>query len=160
MKEEWKKPEYAKLKLVTTVFGDDAMDKSYREAQALMRGYPNLRGIISPTAVGIIGACRAVTDAGKAGKVFVTGHGLPSEMKPYVLSGVTETFQLWSPANLGYAAVMYAGMIARGQTDGSAGSTAKVGRLGDMTVEGDSNAYLPELLVFDKSNIEEWSTRF
>lgn len=160
MKEEWKKPEYAKMPLVSVVYGDDAMDKSYREAQGLMKAYPDLRGIISPTAVGIVGACRAVTDAGKIGKVFVTGHGLPSEMKPNVLSGVTDTFQLWSPADLGYAAVMYAGMLVRGQTDGAANSTAKIGRLGDMTVEADHNAYLNELLVFDKSNIEEWSTKF
>lgn len=160
MKEEWKKPEYEKLKLVSVVYGDDAVDKSYREAQGLMKAYPNLRGIISPTAVGIVAACRAVADAGQTGKIFVTGHGLPSEMKPNVLSGVTDTFQLWSPADLGYAAVMYAGMLARGQTDGAADTTAKIGRLGDMTVEADHNAYLNELLVFDKSNIEEWSTKF
>jgi rhamnose transport system substrate-binding protein len=145
MKEEWKKPEYAKLKLVTTVYGDDAMDKSYSEAQGLFKAYPNLRGIISPTAVG---------------KVFVTGHGLPSEMKPYVESGVCETFQLWSPADLGYAAVMYAGMIKRGLTDGAPNSKAKIGRLGEMTVEADGNAYLKELLVFDKSNIEKYSKQF
>ncbi|RUU80619.1 rhamnose ABC transporter substrate-binding protein [Mesorhizobium sp. M7A.F.Ca.MR.362.00.0.0] len=160
MKEEWQKEKYAKLKLVGVVYGDDAADKSYREAQGLIKAYPNLRAIISPTAVGIVSACRAVTDAGQLGKIFVTGHGLPSEMKPNVLSGVTDTFQLWSPADLGYAAVMYAGMLARGQTDGAANSTTKIGRLGDMTVEADGSAYLKDLLVFDKSNIEEWATKF
>ena len=84
MKEELKKPDYAKVTLVGVVYGDDAADKSYREAQGLIKGHPNLKGIISPTAVGIIGACRAVTDAGLIGKVYVTGHGLPSEMKPNV----------------------------------------------------------------------------
>jgi rhamnose transport system substrate-binding protein len=160
MKEEWQKPEYAKLKLVGVVYGDDAADKSYSEAQGLMKAHPNLRGIISPTAVGIVAASRAVTDAGKIGNIFVTGHGLPSEMKPNVISGVTDTFQLWSPADLGYAAVMYATMIARGQTDGAANSTAKIGRLGDMTIEADNNTYLKDLLVFDKSNIEEYATQF
>jgi rhamnose transport system substrate-binding protein len=101
MKEELKKPHYAKVTLVGVVYGDDAADKSYREAQGLIKGHPNLKGIISPTAVGIIGACRAVTDAGLIGKVYVTGHGLPSEMKPNVLSGVSQTFQLWNPADLG-----------------------------------------------------------
>jgi rhamnose transport system substrate-binding protein len=69
MKEELKKPDYAKVTLVGVVYGDDAADKSYREAQGLIKGHPNLKGIISPTAVGIIGACRAVTDAGLIGKV-------------------------------------------------------------------------------------------
>src|SRR5271168_3305704 len=35
MKKEWAKPDYAKLKLVTTVYGDDLADKSYRETQGL-----------------------------------------------------------------------------------------------------------------------------
>lgn len=160
MKEEWKKPDYADLKLVGVVYGDDAADKSYREADGLMKAHPDLRGIISPTAVGIVAAAKAVTDAGKVGKIFVTGHGLPSEMKPNVLSGVTDTFQLWSPADLGYAAVMYAGLIARGAATGKQGSTAKIGRLGDMTVEADNNAYLKDLLVFDKSNIAKYATQF
>lgn len=160
MKEEWQKPEYAKMPLVATVYGDDAMDKSYREAQGLMQAHPNLRGIISPTAVGIVAAARAVTDAGAIGKVFVTGHGLPSEMKPYVLSGVTDTFQLWDPADLGYAAVMFAGLIARKKTTGEAGSSAEIGKLGEMTVEADNNTFLKNLVVFDKSNIEQYAAQF
>ena len=136
------------------------MDKSYREAQGLMQAHPNLRGIISPTAVGIVAAARAVTDAGAIGKVFVTGHGLPSEMKPYVLSGATDTFQLWDPADLGYAAVMFAGLIARKKATGETGTSAEIGKLGEMTVEADNNTFLKNLVVFDKSNIEQYATQF
>jgi rhamnose transport system substrate-binding protein len=160
MKDELKKPDYADVKLVAVVYGDDAADKSYREAQGLIKGHPDLRGIISPTAVGIIGACRAVTDAGLIGKIFVTGHGLPSEMKPNILSGVCETFQLWNPADLGYAAVTFGTQIARGEFKPQPGLTAKVGRLGDMTIETDDNVFLKSLLVFDKSNIEQFAAQF
>jgi rhamnose transport system substrate-binding protein len=160
MKEELKKPDYAKITLVGVVYGDDAADKSYREGQGLIKGHPNLRGIISPTAVGIIGACRAVTDAGLIGKVYVTGHGLPSEMKSNVLSGVCQTFQLWNPADLGYAGVMYAGLIARGQLKPEPGLTTKIGRLGDMTIEAENNVFLKSLLIFDKSNIEKYAAQF
>jgi rhamnose transport system substrate-binding protein len=125
-----------------------------------MQSFPNLRGIISPTAVGIVAAARAVSDQSKIGKIYVTGHGLPSEMKAAVLSGITQTFQLWSPSDLGYAGVMFAGLIARGATPGTAGSTVKVGKLGDMTVEADNNAFLKDLLVFDKSNIEAYAKQF
>ena len=37
MKKVLAKPEYAKLKLVTTVYGDDQSDKSYREALGLFK---------------------------------------------------------------------------------------------------------------------------
>lgn len=160
MKEEWKKPEYDRMKLVSIVYGDDVLDKSYREAQGLFKAFPNLRGIISPTAVGIVAAAKAVADAGLTGKVFVTGHGLPSEMRPAVLSGVTQTFQLWNPADLGYAGVTFAAMIVRGQATGAVGSTTRIGRLGDMTIEPDGNTYLKELLVFDKSNIDKYAKLF
>lgn len=160
MKEEWKKPDYAKLKLVNVVYGDDVLDKSYREAQGLFKAYPNLRGIISPTAVGIVAAAKAVTDAGLTGKVFVTGHGLPSEMRSAVLGGVTETFQLWNPADLGYAGVMFAAMIARGQATGATGTATTIGRLGDMAVDADGNTYLNDLLVFDKANVDNYAKLF
>ena len=53
MKEEWKKPEYKDMPLVATVYGDDQDDKSYREMQALAKAHPNLKGVISPTTIGI-----------------------------------------------------------------------------------------------------------
>ncbi len=63
MKEEIKKPEYAKLELVETVYGDDEDTKSYTEAQGLMTKYPDLKVIIAPTTVGIAASARAVQDA-------------------------------------------------------------------------------------------------
>jgi rhamnose transport system substrate-binding protein len=160
MKEELKKPEYAGLKLVGVVYGDDIVDKSYREAQGLMSAHPNLRGIISPTAVGIVAASHAVADAHRTGTIFVTGHGLPSEMRQAVEAGISQSFQLWNPADLGYAAVMFAGLIARGKTTGQAGTTADIGHLGPMRVDAGNVAYLKQLLVFDKSNIDRYAKMF
>jgi rhamnose transport system substrate-binding protein len=73
-------PNYAGIEVVSTVYGDDLADKSYREAQGLMQSHPELDAIIAPTSVGIVAAAQAVADAGKIGQVNVTGLGLPSEM--------------------------------------------------------------------------------
>ncbi|GAA1040402.1 hypothetical protein GCM10009557_61580 [Virgisporangium ochraceum] len=51
MKTELAKPEYSKLQLVATVYGDDNDQKSFQEAQGLLAKYPDLKGIISPTTV-------------------------------------------------------------------------------------------------------------
>ncbi len=56
MKEELKLPEYANMSLVSIVYGDDLREKSYNEAIGLFRSYPDLRGIIAPTTVGIAAA--------------------------------------------------------------------------------------------------------
>jgi rhamnose transport system substrate-binding protein len=81
-------------------------------------------------------------------------------MKPNVLSGVSQTFQLWNPADLGYAGVMFASLIARGELKPEVGKMVKIGRLGDMTIEAENNTFLKNLLVFDKSNIEKYAAQF
>jgi rhamnose transport system substrate-binding protein len=160
MKKEWAKPEYAKMKLVTTVYGDDQADKSYREAQGLFKAYPNLKGIIAPTSVGIVAAAKAVVDAGLVGKVYVTGLGLPSEMKGAVLAGATDTFAIWNPIDLGYCATMIAALIAEGKATGKPGTTIHVGRMGDIQIGDDGSAAMSAPYVFDKSNIEKFSKMF
>src|SRR5277367_1484755 len=103
MKEEWKKPEYKDMPLVATVYGDDQDDKSYREMQALAKAHPNLKGVISPTTIGIRAGAKAIIDDGLVGKIFITGLGLPSEMKDAVLKGACDTFAIWNPVDYGYS---------------------------------------------------------
>jgi rhamnose transport system substrate-binding protein len=160
MKKEWAKGDYAKMKLVSTVYGDDVADKSYREMQGLLKSFPNLKGVIAPTSVGIVAAAKAVVDAGLAGKVFVTGLGLPSEMKGAVLAGASDTFAIWNPIDLGYSATMIAAMIAMGKADGKAGSTIKAGRMGDIKIGDDGSAAMADPFTFDKSNIEQFAKIF
>jgi rhamnose transport system substrate-binding protein len=160
MKKEWAKPDYAKMKLVATVYGDDVADKSYRETQGLIKSYPNLKGIIAPTSVGIVAAAKAVVDAGLVGKVYVTGLGLPSEMKGAVLAGATDTFAIWNPIDLGYSATMIAALIAEGKATGAAGTTIHVGRMGDIKIGDDGSAAMALPFTFDKSNIEQFAKIF
>ena len=53
MKQELKLPKYSKMKLVSIVYGNDDPATSLTVLQGLLSAYPNLRGIISPTTVGI-----------------------------------------------------------------------------------------------------------
>ena len=160
MKKEWAKPDYAKMKLVTTVYGDDVADKSYRETQGLIKAYPNLKGIVAPTSVGIVAAAKAVVDANLVGKVYVTGLGLPSEMKGAVLAGATDTFAIWNPIDLGYSATMIAALIASGKATGAGGTTIHAGRMGDIKIGADGSAAMADPFTFDKSNIEKFAKIF
>jgi rhamnose transport system substrate-binding protein len=156
MNEELKKPEYSKLKLVGTVYGDDEDTKSYNEANGLMQTYPNLKVIIAPTTVGIAAAARAVQDANKVGKVFVTGLGTPNQMRDYVKSGASPQFALWNPGDLGYLAIYTLDAIASGKIKGVAGDKFTAGRLGDYTVKEDGTVLLGPPTVFDKDNIDKF----
>jgi rhamnose transport system substrate-binding protein len=141
------------LKLVATVYGDDQNEKSYREAQALLKQHPNLKVIIAPTSVGIVGAAKAVQDQGLTGKVFVTGLGLPSEMRGYVKSGVSKSFALWNPIDLGYAAVQLAVAAAKGTSVGP-NTTVPAGRVGQIAFNGEGVGDMGKPFVFNAGNID------
>jgi rhamnose transport system substrate-binding protein len=159
MKEEWKKPEYKDMPLVATVYGDDQDDKSYREMQALAKAHPNLKGVISPTTIGIRSGAKAIMDDGLVGKIYITGLGLPSEMKEAVLKGACDSFAIWNPVDYGYASTEIMLDILSGAAAGP-GSTLKMGRKGETKVGDDGEAAMGEPFVFDKSNVEEYAKIF
>jgi rhamnose transport system substrate-binding protein len=156
MEDELTKPEYANIELVATVYGDDQDEKSYTEAQGLMTSYPELKGIISPTTVGVAAAARAVSDADKIGEVIVTGLGTPNQMREYVKSGACPAFALWNPADLGYLAIYTLDAIATDKIEGKPGDTFEAGKLGSYTIEDDGTVLLGKPTVFNADNIDDF----
>src|SRR4029079_10994164 len=138
MKTELAKPEYAKLKLVDTVYGDDQDQKSFTETQALLAKHPNLKGIISPTTVGVAAAARYLSGSSYKGKVQLTGLGTPNQMRTYIKDRTLKECALWTPADLGYLAAYAGGALASGLITGKEGETFKAGKLGTFTVGQDA----------------------
>ncbi|KAB2717050.1 rhamnose ABC transporter substrate-binding protein [Brucella intermedia] len=148
------------LNLVTTVYGDDLADKSYREAQGLLKSNPNVKVIVAPTTVGVLAASQAVKDAGKIGEVYVTGLGLPSEMAGAIKSGATKEFAIWNPIDLGYSATQIAYHLVKGDADGKPGSEIEAGRMGKIKIGDNGEAAMSDPFVYDASNIDEFSKVF
>lgn len=160
MKKALALPEFAKLKLVNVVYGDDQSDKSYREAMGLLRSHPNLKVIVAPTTVGIVASAKAVVDEKRVGKVFVTGLGLPSEMAGHVKSGAVKSFAIWNPIDLGYTATELAHAIVKLQASGKAGEQITAGRMGKITVEANGEAAMAPPFTYDKSNVDQFAKVF
>ncbi|CAA7601315.1 rhamnose ABC transporter, rhamnose-binding protein [Acididesulfobacillus acetoxydans] len=161
MKEELKKPEYKKMRLVKIAYGDDLPDKSTSETEALLQSYPKLKGIISPTTVGIAAAAKVLSDKGLAGKVYLTGLGLPSQMITYIKSGVCPWMYLWNPIDIGYITGYVSKALVDGTITGKIGDTFTAGRLGKYTVtkaaDGGTEVLLGPPYKFDKANIDRWA---
>lgn len=148
-------PKY-EWKLVATVYGDDNDNKSFQEAQGLMQSYPNLKGIISPTTVGIAATARYLSKSTYKGKVALVGLGLPGQMKEYVKDGTVKGFALWDPSEIGYLTT-YAGKALRdGTITGKEGDTFDAGKLGKRTVGKDGLVIVGELLKFTAENIDKY----
>jgi rhamnose transport system substrate-binding protein len=161
MKQELKK--YPNMKLVTTVYGNDDPATSLTVLQGLLSAYPNLRGIISPTTVGISTAAQYLdTHKSLLSHLTLTGLGLPSQMKSYVHDGTVKEFELWNPNNLGYLAGYAAAGLASGTVTLKTGSTFKAGKLGSYTILAPSGTTGPSVVlgpptVFNVSNIDQFN---
>jgi rhamnose transport system substrate-binding protein len=155
MKQELKK--FPKMSLVSTVYGNDDTATSTSVTQGLLEQYPNLKGIISPTTVGIAAAAAVLDTAKYRGKVMLTGLGTPDEMKQYVKDGTVKSFELWNPADLGYLAAYAAVELASGSITGAAGQTFTAGKLGSFTVGSDNTVLLGAPYVFNAANINKFN---
>lgn len=157
MKEELKLPAYKDMELVKVAYGDDADQKSFQQTQGLLQAYPDLKGIISPTTVGIAAAARYLSDSSYKGKVVLNGLGTPNQMRKYVKDGTVEQFSLWNPEELGYLGSYAAAALASGQITGAEGEKFEAGRLGEYTVGKDGEVILGEPTVFDSENIDTFN---
>ena len=144
------------IELVDTVYGDDDDQTSFDKTAALLQSHPDLKGIISPTTVGIAAAARYLSDSDAKGKVALTGLGTPNQMREYVKDGTVTSFALWNPADLGYLAAYAAKALVDGDITGKAGDKFTAGDLGDYTVGANSEVLLGDPFVFDKSNIDDF----
>jgi rhamnose transport system substrate-binding protein len=156
MKQELKKPEYSGMKLVKIAYGDDDDQKSFQETQGLLSAYPNLKGIISPTTVGIAAAARYLSKSPKKGKVALTGLGTPNQMRKFVKDGTVTEFGLWNPADVGYLGGYATAALVSGQITGKEGETFKAGKLGERTIGKDGEIILGPLTRFNKDNIDKF----
>jgi rhamnose transport system substrate-binding protein len=144
------------IKLVETVYGNDDDQTSFDKTAALLQKHPNLKGIISPTTVGIAAAARYLSKSDKKGKVALTGLGTPNQMREYVKDGTVTEFALWNPEDLGYLAAYAADALAKGDIKGDEGDSFKAGKLGEFKVGADHTVLLGDPFKFNKDNIDQF----
>jgi rhamnose transport system substrate-binding protein len=145
------------IELVDVVYGDDDDQTSFDKTAALLQTYPDLKGIISPTTVGISAAARYLQTSEFKGKVFLTGLGTPNQMRDYVNDGTVTAFALWNPADLGYLAAYAAKALIEGTITGAEGDKFDAGKLGSYTVGKDGTVLLGDPYTFNKDNIADFN---
>ena len=151
------------MKLVTTVYGNDDPATSLTVLQGLLSAYPNLRGIISPTTVGISTAAQYLdTHKSLLTHLTLTGLGLPSQMQVRPGRHGQGQFELWNPGNLGYLAGYAAASLASGIASLKTGATFKAGTLGTYKILPPAagtglSVVLGPPTVFDKANVRQFN---
>lgn len=149
-------PRYANMKLVDVVYGDDQVDRSTRQARALLTKHPDLDGIIAPTAVGLPAAAKVVGESPRKGEVVLTGLALPNSMRSYVKDGTVRKFGLWDPEREGVIAGHLLVGLVTGTISAEPGTRFDAGRLGPMTINPSGQVISGPLQSFDASNIDQF----
>ena len=158
MLQELRRPGYQDMKMVKVAYGNDDAALSLEQLMGLLQTFPNLRGIIAPTTVGISAAAEylAHTPTHK-GQIQLTGLGTPNQMRPFVKNGTVTAFQLWNPVDLGYLAAYAAANLAAGVISGKKGEVFAAGRLGLYTVGSKGEVILGAPTTFDLNNIDQFN---
>lgn len=143
---------YPKITLLETLAPDEDQNRARRMTASVLAAHPDLAGVWGITSVALPGAAEGVRQAGKAGKVYVTGLALPSSVREYVADGAVPKFVLWNPIDLGYLTVAVGKALAektleKGKRD--------FGRLKGIEV-GPSEVILGPPIIFDKKNIDSF----
>jgi rhamnose transport system substrate-binding protein len=146
---------YPKLKLVEVKPCNEDQKVAFQVTQDLMNAYKNLKGVFAISSVAFPGSAEAIKQAGKSGKVQVTGLSTPNEMKKYVEEGTVKSVILWNTNDLGYLTIQTANALANDALKPGV-SKLNAGRLGEKEVRGD-NVLLGKILVFTKDNIGQFN---
>ena len=153
---EYVASDYPDITIVETVYGDDDDQTSFDKTAALLQSHPQLKGIVSPTTVGIAAAARYLSTSDYKGKVALTGLGTPNQMREYVEDGTVTSFALWNPADLGYLSAFAAKALVEGDITGKEGDTFEAGDLGEYEVGADGVVLLGDPFVFNADNIGDF----
>ncbi|HMO10845.1 MAG TPA: autoinducer 2 ABC transporter substrate-binding protein [Actinotalea sp.] len=150
-------PAYSSLSYVDTVqFAGDDATKSQQIALDLMQAHPDLKVIISSSAVSAPAAQQAIINAGKAGQVWATGFALPSSVRDFIKSGDSTAFALWDPAELGYIATIAAYQLVTGQITAEPGTIIDAGPAGTYEVLEGGEVQYNKALIFTVDNIDDF----
>jgi rhamnose transport system substrate-binding protein len=144
------------IEIVDVVYGNDVDADAYNAAKGVITAHPDLDGIIAPDSVSVKEAAHYLQDTPELqGKIWLTGLGLPSELRDYVKNGVFDQFGLWDVGALGQLAAYTAKALIDGEITGAEGDKFTT-PLGDYTVGKNGEIVLGPLFVFDKSNVDNF----
>jgi rhamnose transport system substrate-binding protein len=145
---------YPDLKLVAIQPSEGDRDRAFSETQTVLKVYPNVKLVMAIAAPAVPGAAEAVKQSGRT-DVKVTGLSLPSLCKPYVHSGVVESFVLWNTVDLGYLTVYTSNALATNELKRGS-NEVMAGRLKRIEVQNDE-VRLGAPFIFNKSNVDNFN---
>ena len=148
---------YPDMHIKTTLLGEQDIEKGKNITLNYLRANPDTKGVFTVDGIAEVSVAEAVKQLGLApGKITIAGIGVPNAIRPYIKDGTIKEAVLWSPVDIGYAAIYITKAQLDGTLDPSKG-VVKAGRLGDLKFTAKDEILLGPPLVFDKKNIGKYN---
>ena len=144
---------YPKMHIAAVLPGDEDIEKSKNVTLNYLQANPDTKGVFCVAGPAAVGVSEAVKQLGLTGKIAVTGLGAPSLVRPYIKEGVMKHVALWSPVDIGYAAIYIAEAQVKGSLDLKSGEVS-AGRLGELKFIAPDVVLLGKPLIIDAKNID------
>ncbi|MFW5836928.1 MAG: substrate-binding domain-containing protein, partial [Desulfovibrionaceae bacterium] len=148
-----REPRFQGVRIRDTLYANDHPIQSRETALKLVDFYQDLRGVIATSPAALDAAGRVVAEQDLAGRVAVTGLGLPRMAAPWVESGAIPAFLAFDPRDLGYLTLYALDAAAQGRINGQPGQKIQAGRLGTFTLGPGGEILLGDAVMVDRANV-------
>ncbi len=111
---------YPKMQFVAKYESKEDQEVAYNTMKDVLRTHPDIKGVLGSAAGDVVGAGRAIQEAGLQDKIAVVGTSIPSYAGELLKVGAVDLAMAWDPATAGYACMVVAYKLIKGEqiTDG------------------------------------------
>jgi len=116
----YQKKHYPGMEFIGKYESKEDINVVYDIIKDLLKTHPDLKGVQGSAAGDVVGAGRAIQEAGLADKIAVVGTSIPSYAGELLGTGAIDLAMAWDPATAGYASNVVAYKILKKEsiTDG------------------------------------------
>jgi len=106
---------FPNMQFVAKYESKENQENAYNIMKDVLKTYPDIKGVEGSDSGDILGAGRAVDEAGLAGKIIVVGTGIASDAKDLLAKNAVQLAMAWDPGMAGYAASVVAYKLLHGE---------------------------------------------
>jgi rhamnose transport system substrate-binding protein len=145
------KAKYPGIQLLPIQYAGEDVSGATQITLKILAAYPNVKGFIGVASTIPPGIAQAVQEAGKAGKVAITGVTDPNSIRPFIQDGTVQKVVLWDPVKLGYLTVWGVLQVLEGHKFSQWNNVPNIGKV--EYFPANHELLLGPPLVIDKSNV-------
>jgi simple sugar transport system substrate-binding protein len=106
---------YPKLQFVARYESKEDFEVAYNIMKDVLRTHPDIKGVLGSAAGDVVGAGRAIEEAGLQDAIAVVGTSIPSYAGELLKTGAVDLAMAWDPATAGYACNVVAYKVLKGE---------------------------------------------